>query len=159
MENTIRLSKDNVLRLKIVDSEGNDTGNTLEFDLEDTTLLLRYYDLVEEEKKNRSWIKNQLTIINKKQDHSGKKYLSSNQYETIKAYNEFYEREKKVFDMFLGDGGVDKLLNGRKLGWTSLREISKIITEQIAPYFDKTMDSITEKVENLYKESVEEDVM
>ena len=64
MENNyIQLNKDNVLRLGIKDSEGNDTGNVLEFDLEDTGLLLRYQELVEQDKKNRAWLNNQFVII------------------------------------------------------------------------------------------------
>jgi len=155
-DNYIQLEKDSVLRLGIKDSEGNDTGNVLEFDLEDTELMLRYQDLVEQDKKNRIWINNQLLIISKKQDHKGKKLLSANEESEIRAVNEFFKKEKVVFDMFLGEGGVDKLLNGRKLGWTSLREISKIITKQIGPLFDKKMDEIENKVKELYKDVIEE---
>lgn len=154
-DNYIQLNKDNILRLGIKDSEGNDTGNVLEFDLEDTTLLLRYQELVEKEKKNRIWLNNQFLIIDKKQDHKGKKLLSSNEEAKLETINEFFKKEKEVLDMFLGEGGVDKLLNGRKLGWTSFKEINDIITNQIAPYFDKTMDNITSKVKEIYKEAVE----
>lgn len=154
-DNYIQLNKDSVLRLGIKDAEGNDTGNVLEFDLEDTELMLRYQELIEQDKKNRIWINNQLLIISKKEDHKGKKLLSANEEAELRAVNEFFKREKEVFDMFLGEGGVDKLLNGRKLGWTSLKEISKIITEQIGPYFDKTMDEITNKVKDMYKEVVD----
>lgn len=154
-DNYIQLNKDNILRLGIKDSEGNDTGNVLEFDLEDTTLLLRYQELVEKEKKNRIWLNNQFLIIDKKQDHKGKKLLSSNEEAKLETINEFFKKEKEVLDMFLGEGGVDKLLNGRKLGWTSFKEINDIITKQIAPYFDKTMENITSKVKELYKEAVE----
>lgn len=157
MENNyIQLNKDTILRLGIKDSEGNDTGNVLEFDLEDAELLLRYQELIEQDKKNRIWLNNQMLIISKKEDHKGKKLLSSNEEAQIKVANEFFQKEKEVFDMFLGKGGVDKLLNGRKLGWTSLREISKIVKEQIGPYFDKTMDNITNKVKEMYKEVLDE---
>ena len=155
-DNYIQLKKDNVLRLRIKDSEGNDTGNVLEFDLEDAELFIRYHELIEKEKKNRIWINNQFLIIDKKQDHKGKKLLSSNELAKLEAVKEFFQREKEVFDMFLGDGGVDKLLNGRKMGWTSLQEISDIIMEQIAPYFDNTMKNITEKVKEAYKDVFEE---
>lgn len=155
-DNYIQLNKDSILRLGIKDSEGNDTGNVLEFDLEDTELLLRYQELIEQDKKNRIWLNNQMVIISKKEDHKGKKLLSANEEAELKALNEFFKKEKVVFDMFLGDGGVDKLLNGRKLGWTSLKEIADIITKQIGPYFDKTMDDITKKVKDMYKEVLDE---
>ena len=52
--------------------------------------------------------------------------------------------------MFLGENGVQKLLNGRKLGWTSLRNIDKIIEKQILPYIDINMDKIADKIEKTY---------
>lgn len=158
-DNYIQLKKDNILRLGIKDSEGNDTGNVLEFDLEDATLLLRYQELVEKEKKNRIWLNNQFLIIDRKQDHKGKKLLSSNEQAKLESINEFFKREKEVLDMFLGEGGTDKLLNGRNMGWTSLQEINEIITNQISPYIDKSMENITNKVKEMYKDSVEDDVI
>ena len=59
--------------------------------------------------------------------------------------------------MFLGENGVEKLLNGRKLGWTSLQEIDEIIAKQISPYLDLRMDKITEKIKSKYKQTVEND--
>ena len=107
-DNYIQLNKDNILRLGIKDSEGNDTGNVLEFDLEDTTLLLRYQELVEKEKKNRIWLNNQFLIIDKKQDHKGKKLLSSNEEAKLETINEFFNKEKEVLDMFLGNQGSNQ---------------------------------------------------
>ena len=158
-DNYIQLKKDNILRLGIKDSEGNDTGNVLEFDLEDASLLLRYQELVEKEKKNRIWLNNQFLIIDKKQDHKGKKLLSSNEQAKLESINEFFKREKEVLDMFLGEGGTDKLLNGRKMGWTSLQEINDIVVNQISPYIDKSMENLTNKVKELYKDSTENDVI
>lgn len=154
-DNYIQLKKDNVLRLRIKDSEGNDTGNVLEFDLEDASLLLNYQELVEKEKKNRIALNNQILIIEKKQDHKGKKLLSSNEQAKLEAINDFFNKEKECLDMFLGEGGTDKLLNGRKMGWTSLQEIDEIITTQIAPYFEKSMENVTAKIKQLYKDAVE----
>ena len=41
-DNVIKLNKNNILRLKIETADGKDTGEYLEFDLEDIELLLRY---------------------------------------------------------------------------------------------------------------------
>ena len=60
--------------------------------------------------------------------------------------------------MFLGENGVKKLLNGRKLGWSSLEEIDDIIVKQIAPYLDINMKSITEKVKQKYGKKKESDI-
>ena len=150
-DNFIQLKKDNVLRLGIKTDKGEDTGEVLEFDLEDIELPLRYQELLIQDKKNKEWLKNQFLIIEKKQDIKGKKLLSKNEEEKIKALNIFFNKEIEVYNMFLGENGVQKLLNGRKIGWNTLKEIDEIIEKQIAPKLDLTMKSITEKVKEKYK--------
>lgn len=147
----IRLKEnENILKLKIIDAEGNDTGNSLEFNLEDIELPLRYQEIVEEDKKNRAFVKNQFTIIDKKQDHKGKKLLSSNEEEKIKAMNEFYKREVEIYNMFLGENGVEKLLNGRRISWSTLDEIDEIIAKSILPQLKVNAKSIKDKIIKKY---------
>jgi hypothetical protein len=50
MADFIQLKKDNILRIGIKDTKGNDTGEHLEFDLEDIELPLK---LNESEMKHR----------------------------------------------------------------------------------------------------------
>lgn len=153
-DNFIKLGKNDVLRLGIKTDEGVDTGEYLEFDLEDIELPLKYQELIEKDKKNKEHLKNQLMIIDKRQDVKGKKLMSKNEEDKIKALNEFFKKEEEVYNMFLGENGVKKLLNGRKLGWTSLQEIDEIIGKQISPYLDIRMDKITEKVKQKYQEAI-----
>lgn len=154
-EKVIRLNKSNVLRLAIETSEGEPTGNYLEFDLEDIELPLIYQDMLDEDKKNKEWLKDRITIIEKRQDVKGKKLMSKNEEDKIKALNEFYKKEVEILDKFLGKGGVEKLLNGRKLGWTTLDEIDELISKQVAPYLDLSMDSIKYKIKDRYKMAVD----
>jgi hypothetical protein len=149
-DNVIKLNEDNVLRLKIETSEGKDTGEVLEFQLDDVELPLRYQELLEKDKKNKENLKNQFLIIDRRQDVKGKKLLSKNEEDKIKAMNDFFNKEIEVYNMFLGDRGVEKLLNGRKFTWTTLQEIDEIIGKQIAPHLDMSMKSITDKIKNKY---------
>ena len=151
MENTIKLSKSNELRLKITTDIGEDTGEYLTFDLEDIELSLRYQEMIEKDKKNKDWLQKELLIINKRQDVKGKKLLSKNEEDKLKAISKFFKEEVEIYNMFLGENGVQKLLNGRKLGWTSLAEIDEIIEKQILPYFDKKAKEIEDRVMNKYK--------
>lgn len=153
-DNIIKLNKDNVLRLKIETSDGKETGEYLEFDLEDIELPLKYQQLLEENKKNIDQLKNQMLIIDKRQDVKGKKLMSKNEEDKIKALNEFYRKETAVYNIFLGENGVQKLLNGRKIGWTSFSEIDDIIEKQIVPYLNVSMDDITDKIKKKYGEAV-----
>lgn len=158
-ENFIQLNRDNILRLGIRTADGEDTGNYLEFDLEDIELPLRLQSLTEEDKKNRQNLRNQIAIIDKRQDVKGKKIMSKNEEDRIKAMNDFFNKEVEVYNMFLGENGVNKLLNGRKLGWTSLQEIDEIINNQIAPYIEKNMTDITNKIKEKYSTTEETEVL
>lgn len=152
-DNFIQLGKSDVLRLSIRTEDGKDTGEVLEFDLEDIGLLLKYQELIEKDKKNKEYLKNQMLIIDKREDVKGKKLLSKNDEDKIKALNEFFKKEIEIYNMFLGERGVEKLLNGRKIGWTTLQEIDEIIEKQIIPYLDIKMDKITNKIKEKYGKS------
>lgn len=152
-ENFIQLGKSDVLRLGIRTEDGKDTGEFLEFNLEDIELPLRYQELLEKDKKNKEHLRNQMLIIDKRQDVKGKKLMSKNEEDKIKALNEFFKKEVEVYNMFLGENGVEKLLNGRKLGWTTLQEIDEIIEKQISPHISVSLDKITDKVKQKYGEA------
>lgn len=161
-DNYIQLKKnEDILRLRIRDEEGNDTGNYLEFNIEDIELPLRLQEMQEKDKQNRMYLINQFAIIDKKQDHKGKKLLSSRQEAKIKAMQEFYKKEVEVYNMFLGENGVEKLLNGRQLSWGTLEEISEIITDVIIPKLKVNTENIKQKIIEKYstKETKRDDVI
>lgn len=149
-DNEIQLKNEGIIRFKIKDMDGVDTGEYLEFDMEDIELPLIYQDMIEEEKRNRKNIQNQLLIIDKKQDHKGKKLLSSNEEEKLKALNEFYKKEAQILNKFLGENGVEKLLCGRKLRISTLDEIADIIDKVIAPKLKISINDIQKKIKNKY---------
>ena len=155
----IGLKNENILKLEIVDEIGESTGNYLEFDLEDITLPFKYQEIIERLKKSRQNLKNQFTIIEKKQDHKGKKLMSSNEEEKLKALNNFYKEQVEIYNIFLGENGVQKLLNGRKLRWTTLSEIDELIEKQIAPQLNVTMDDITKKIKSKYSNKKDDNVL
>ena len=161
-DNTVQkigLKNENILKLEIVDEIGESTGNYLEFDLEDIALPFKYQEIIERLKKSRQNLKNQFTIIEKKQDHKGKKLMSSNEEEKLKALNNFYKEQVEIYNIFLGENGVQKLLNGRKLRWTTLTEIDELIEKQIAPQLDLTMADITKKIKSKYSNKKEDNVL
>ena len=102
---------------------------------------------------NKEHLRNQMLIIDKRQDVKGKKLMSKNEEDKIKALNEFFKKEVEVYNMFLGENGVEKLLNGRKIGWTTLQEIDEIIEKQISPHISVSLDKITDKVKQKYGEA------
>ena len=161
-DNTVQkigLKNENLLKLEIVDEMGNSTGEFLEFDLEDIELPFKYQEIIERLKKSRQNLKNQFAIIEKKQDHKGKKLLSFNEEAKLKALTKFYKDQEEIYNIFLGKDGVKKLLNGRNLRWTTLSEIDELIEKQIAPQLNVTMDDITKKIKSKYSNKKEDNVL
>lgn len=150
-DNYIQLKKDNVLKLGIRDAEGNDTGNFLEFDLEDIELPIRMQQMATKDKANRIDTQNKLKILAKKKDYKKKnEMLSFKQKEEIKILQEFYRKEVEIYNMFLGENGVEKLLNGRKLNWSALDEIDEIIEKAILPKLKINEETIKNKIMQKY---------
>lgn len=149
-DNYIQLNNEEVVRLKIKTSEGVETGEELVFNLDDIELPLVYQDMLFKIQKAREKLVNDFVVIDKRQDIKGKKLLTKNEEDKVKAFNEFTNKMIEAYNMFLGENGVQKLLNGRKLGWTTMDEIDAIIGDQILPKLDISMERITEKVKQKY---------
>lgn len=159
MEKCIKLQDDDsILRLPIYTSDGNDTGEFLEFNLEDIELPIKYQELQDRDKKNRDNLQNKLYLINKKEDVDEGKILTRNEREKIVAIQDFLKEEVKIYNIFLGENGVEKLLNGASLQWDTLQKIDKIIEEQILPHLDIKMESINEKIKKKYATNEEEEI-
>lgn len=148
--------KKDIFKLGIIDEDGNivkDENNRevcLEFDLGDIELPLKYNKCINTIKKAKINLKNQFTIIDKKQDHKGKQLLSANEEAKAKAINNFYKEMEIAMDMFLGEGGTQKFLNGRNPYWEMFDDLS----EAIEPFMDKmklTMTDMTNRIKNKYK--------
>lgn len=156
MENFIQLKKDNIFRVGIRDVEGNETGEHLEFDLEDIELPFRINDCEKMHNENVQKLKAEMIIINKKQDKKGKYLLSANEEAKLKAIKEFYNEEEKALDLFLGEGGTRKLLNGRKPYYSMYDDISEML-EPIMPKLTERVTSIEDKIKEKYKINKDED--
>lgn len=156
-DNTIQLKKKDLVKFKILDEDGVETGDWLEFDMGDIDLPIKYQELVEKDKLNRANLRNKFIVIDKKQDHKGKKLLSSNEEEKVKALSDFLKQEVEIYNMFLGENGVQKLLYGRKLGWKTLDEINDIIADVIIPKLDLSVKNMIKNVKEKYSSKLEKE--
>ncbi len=164
MENYIKIKpKKDILKLGIMDENDNivkdNNGNEiyLEFDLADIDLPIKYNKCVGMINEAKKELKMQMVIIDKKQDHKGKGYLSQNEEAKVKAVRSFYKKMETAMDLFLGEGGTRKFLNGRKPYYEMFDDIG----EALKPYGDKfrlTITDMTERIKNKYK-VVESDVL
>lgn len=149
MEN-IKLKKSSILKIGIQTDEGIDTGNYLEFDLEDLELPFRLQKCQDEHDKNIKDLKAKFLIIDKKQDSKGNRIMSKNEEEKIKTLQDFYKKEMNALDLFLGEKGTEKLLNGRKPYIQMFDDISEYL-KPILPILQKTTDDIQNNIIKKYK--------
>ncbi len=164
MEDIIKLKKrKDILKLGLVDEDNNviedEKGNYafLEFDLGDIDLPLKYNRCVNQIEEARKKLKTQFIIIDKKQDHKGKQLLSNNEEQKAKAVKQFYKDMEVAMDLFLGEGGTQKYLNGRNPYWEMWDDIS----ESLEPHLGKmklTITDMTDRIKSKYK-VVEDDVL
>lgn len=155
MADFIQLKKDNILRIGIKDIEGNDTGEHLEFDMEDIELPLRLNECEARHRKNLEFLKTQFVIIDKKEDKKGKFILSWKEEEKLKVLQEFYKREMEALDLFLGQNGTNKLLNGRKPYYSMYEDINDMLVP-ILPKLKLKADDIANKIKEKYSNKATE---
>lgn len=158
MADFIQLKKDNILRFGIQDADGVDTGEFLEFDLEDIELPLKINEAEARHRKNIEYVRNQFIIIDKKEDKKGKFLLSWKEEEKLKILNEYYKRETEALEIFLGVGAVNKLLNGRKPYFSMYDDINDMLAP-ILPKIEVRADNIINKIKSKYKNVQEKDVL
>lgn len=154
MENYIKIKpKKDILKLGIMDENGNvikdNKGNKvcLEFDLADIDLPIKYNKCVTMVNEAKKELKMQIMIIDKKQDHKGKGYLTSNEEAKVRAVKNFYKKMETAMDLFLGDGGTKKYLNGRNPYYEMFDDIS----ESLQPYENKFKLTITDMTNRIKK--------
>ena len=145
----IQLKKSNVLKFGIRTEDGTDTGEWLEFDLEDIELPLKINESDKMHQANVQDLKTKLFILEKKQDKKGKYILSWKEEEKIKLYKEFFIKEEKALDLFIGEGGTKKLLCGRPPYITMYGDIAELL-KPVMPKIKQTAQDITEKIKGKY---------
>lgn len=154
MKEYIQLKDDNVCRIKIKNKQGEICGE-LVFDLEDIELPVRYEKMFEMHKQNESWVRHQFIIIDKRQDKPGN-ILSSNEMEKLRAMKDFYKKDMKALDYFLGEGKTQMILDimGRKPYISMFDDIGEAL-KPINKILEKNSKITEEKIKDKYKVDVE----
>lgn len=158
MDGYIQLKKDSILRIGIKDANGNPTGEHLEFDLEDIELPIRLNQSKYEHEKNVRDLETRFLIIDKKPDVKGNQIYSKNEKEKLNALREFYQREEKSLDLFIGNGGTKKLLNGRNYFYGMYDEFSEAL-EPVMKKLELRTDEIKNKIVTKYSVKKEDNIL
>lgn len=149
-ENYIQLKKHDIFKVEIRDDQGKPTGEYLTFDLEDIDLPLKINECEARHNRNVEYLKSTYAIIEKKEDKKGKYLLSWREEEKIKALKDFYTKEIEALDLFLGEGGTKKLLNGRKPYYSMYADFGEIL-KPIMPKLENKADTIKKNIIEKYK--------
>ena len=159
MEEFIQLKEDNVLKVKIKDKDGKDTGCQLQFDLEDIEMPLKVSKINYEHQKNVEWLKNQFIIIDKKDNPNKDGLITYKERLKIEAFKEFYNKEMATLDLLLGEGKTKQILDAmqRKPYYSMFDDINELL-EPIFPKLQITSEKIIDKIKNKY-EVKEENVL
>ncbi len=153
-----------IVRLGIQDENGkivkDEQGDevVIEFDLGSVDLPLNYNRCINDINEAKRRLKRNITVIDKKQDVKGKQLLSKNEEEKMKALKQFYREMENAMDLFLGQGGTKKFLNGR----SPYLEMFDDIDEALKPHLSKlnlTANSVIDRIKSKYKLKEDEEVL
>lgn len=148
----IKLPENDVIKIGIKDSKGNDTGEHLEFDLEDFTLLKRLNQMRINHTRNLQYYDNQNLILSKKQDYTPKNSMFTyKELRQIEIAEEFCKKEMETIDLFIGEGKTQMILDliGRKPYLTMFNDIYKML-EPITPIIEKEKNKLEDKIKEKY---------
>lgn len=154
MKEYISLKKRDILKIGIKDEEGNpkldEKGNELyiEFDLEDINTPDNYSKCVYLIQKASNTLKNDIAVINKKQDVAGKGIMTKNEEAKMQALKKYYKSSEEAIDLFLGKGGTQKIFGDSRY-LTMFDDLVEML-EPIMPKLKINFDSIEKKIKSKY---------
>lgn len=155
MNEYITLKKRDTLKIGIKDENGmpkkDELGNELyiEFDMEDIELPVRYSKCAYLVEKATNTLRNEMTIINKKQDSKGKGLMTKNEEAKMEALKKYYNSTEEAMDLFLGKGGTKKIF-GEVRYLTMYDDLAEML-EPIMPMLKEKTQSIDERIKAKYK--------
>lgn len=141
---SIRIAKKDVYSIEV-----NDKGETIEFDLLDVSLPLKFDKAFAEVNRIHNDLKAQLVIISRKEDSKQEdRIMTVNEEATIKAWDAAFKEMRIAMDGFLGEGACQKIFGSR-----NYIEMYEDLYEALAPHFDKmklSTDGIMERIKSKY---------
>lgn len=162
MNDYITLKKRDILRIGIKDENGipkKDENNNelyIEFDLEDIEVPERYSKCVYLVEKASNTLKNEMLIINKRQDSKGKGIMTKNGEEKMRSLKKYYKAMEEAMDLFLGKDGTKKIF-GEKRYLEMFDDLNEML-QPIMPKLQINFESIEKKIKTRYK-VVDEDTI
>ena len=156
-ENIVQIKRIDSIKLKLVNEQGEATGEYLYVKVKDVEAPIRLQKLYDDTIKITNEFRDKIKIIEKKQDHEIKgKIFTANQQAQYEALKEYYKKRVDIYNMFLGENGVQKLLNGQQITWDAFDWLDEVIDKQIVPHIDTTFKGMINKIREKYKVNIKE---
>lgn len=126
--------------------EVNDAGETIEFDLVDISLPIRFNKAYLEVEKSLRWLEGQIALKDKEASDSEKVgLLTKGDYKLLKAWDKAFKDMRKAMDNFLGEGGCQKVFGDR-----NYLEMWSDLFDALEPHIEK-MGIRNEDIKNRIK--------
>ncbi len=141
MKNKLRIENENKYEIEV-----NDDGETISFNIDDPSLMLKVEKAYEDVNKISNFAKSEMALISKRKDIPGK-ILSKNNRDTLRIYDKMYNDMRKAMDGLLGKGACQKIF-----GDTNYLNMFDDLFKELIPHFEnmglnaeKFIDSIKSK--------------
>lgn len=151
---TIKLKENGVIRVPIVTHDGKETGEEIIFDLEDFELPFKLNKCKIEHEKNYKQAMKKLDEIEKmelEENIEEGSIATQKELKSLEVMEEFFAKETKALDYFLGEGGTKKMLGGRHPYFSMFDDIDEML-QPVYPLLDKCYEKSIEKIKNKYSE-------
>jgi len=126
--------------------EVNDAGETIEFDLVDISLPMRFNKAYLEVEKSLRWLEGQIALKDKDASDSEKVgLLTKGEEKLLKAWDKSFKDMRKAMDNFLGEGGCQKVFGDR-----NYLEMWSDLFDALEPHIEK-MGIRNEDIKNRIK--------
>lgn len=138
---SLRVAKKDVYIIEV-----NDAGETIEFDLVDISLPMRFNKAYLEVEKSLRWLEGQIALKDKEVSDSEKVgLLTKGEEKLLKAWDKAFRDMRKAMDNFLGEGGCQKIFGDR-----NYLEMWSDLFDALEPHIEK-MGIRNEDIKNRIK--------
>lgn len=138
---SLRVAKNDVYVIEV-----NDAGETIEFDLVDISLPMRFNKAYLDVEKSLRWLEGQIALKDKEAGDSEKVgLLTKGEEKLLKAWDKAFRDMRKAMDNFLGEGGCQKVFGDR-----NYLEMWSDLFDALEPHIEK-MGIRNEDIKNRIK--------
>lgn len=141
----LQVKRENIFKIPIVRIDGVDNNDYIEIDIEDIGLPFRCIEALEKRDEILKDAKKMQLEMTKKINETNREEMTK---EILVMWDEQYNKMRKVFDLFLGEGTCEKIF-GKKNYATMFDDLMDALTPFLNK-FDLSFKNTKKKIEKKY---------